>query len=107
MNISLDLDAEEVLDQLDMDEIIKFLIENYAEVEVLDEIDDATLNEYIWTSFDDRPPFEGAIVYCIYLDENNEDQVCKAKFITGAFHDIKTMTPIKRVIRWTYQPYFD
>ena len=52
MNISLDLDAEEVLDQLDMDEIIKFLIENYAEVEVLDEIDDATLNEYVWTSFD-------------------------------------------------------
>ena len=43
----------------------------------------------------------------IYLDENKNDQVCKAKYCNGKFIDENTLEPIKNVVRWTYQPYFE
>lgn len=105
--MEFNIDVQDVLKQIKFSDILEYLIESYGTTDILDSIDDSTFDMYVWKSCEEGKPFEGAIVYCIYLDENKEDQVCKAKFITGAFHDIKTMTPIKRVIRWTYQPYFE
>ena len=105
--MEFNIDVQDVLKQIKFSDILEYLIESYGTTDILDSIDDATFDEYIWASCKDKKPFADAVVYCIYIDKNNNDQVCKARYCNDEFIDENTLKPIKNVVRWTYQPYFD
>ena len=105
--MEFNIDVQDVLKQIKFSDILEYLIESYGTTDILDSIDDTTFDMYVWKSCEDGKPFANAVVYCIYLNEDKNDQVCKARYCNGEFLDVNTLKPIKNVVRWTYQPYFD